>query len=87
MTPLASRITSYNVCYTKLLRVAALAGVPRAVIEQARQRLQELETAVRTTAVDQHPGVQPGLFDAVRHPLVDVLEGINPDDLTPRQVV
>jgi DNA mismatch repair protein MutS len=67
------------------LHVAALAGVPQAVIEQARQRLQELETAGRTVAVDHQPGVQPGLFDALRHPLVDVLEGVNPDNLTPRQ--
>jgi DNA mismatch repair protein MutS len=67
------------------LHVAALAGVPQAVIEQARQRLQELETTRRTPLVDHQPGTQPGLFDAIHHPLVDVLEGINPDDLTPRQ--
>ena len=59
--------------------------MPQAVIHQARQRLQELETAGQTAAVDQQSGVQPGLFDTIRHPLVDVLEGVNPDDLTPRQ--
>jgi len=67
------------------LHVAALAGVPQTVIEQARLRLQELETANRNTAVDHQSGTQPGLFDASRHPLADFLEGVNPDDLTPRQ--
>jgi len=67
------------------LHVAALAGVPQAVIEQARQRLQELETARRTDAVNHSPAAQPGLFDALRHPLLDFLEGVNPDNLTPRQ--
>jgi DNA mismatch repair protein MutS len=67
------------------LHVASLAGVPEAVIEQARRRLQELETAGRSTGVDPQLNVQPGLFDAVRDPVADFLEGINPDNLTPRQ--
>jgi len=67
------------------LHVAALAGVPQAVIEQARRRLQELETAGRTAGAAQHPGAQPGLFDAAPDPLGDFLEAVNPDELTPRQ--
>jgi DNA mismatch repair protein MutS len=67
------------------LHVAALAGVPQPVIEQARRRLQELETARRGAGPDPRPAVQPGLFDAVRDPLADLLAGVNPDDLTPRQ--
>jgi DNA mismatch repair protein MutS len=67
------------------LHVAALAGVPQAVIAQARQRLQELEAASLNAAVGSPPRAQLGLFDASRHPLLEALEGINPDHLTPRQ--
>jgi hypothetical protein len=35
--------------------------------------------------VNHSPAAQPGLFDALRHPLLDFLEGVNPDNLTPRQ--
>ena len=67
------------------LHVAALAGVPQAVIEQARKRLQELETGNCSPAMDHPPRSQLGLFDTSRHPLVEAMEGINPDHLTPRQ--
>ena len=67
------------------LHVAALAGVPQTVIDQARRRLSELETAGGPLTVQHTNNLQPGLFDAIHHPLLDVLEEINPDDLTPRQ--
>jgi len=67
------------------LHVAALAGVPQTVIEQARQRLQELESSDRNAVVDHRPRPQPGLFDATEHPVLEALEGISPDHLTPRQ--
>jgi DNA mismatch repair protein MutS len=67
------------------LHVAALAGVPQAVIARARQRLEELESGGRETVIEPPPRAQLELFDARRHPLVGALEGINPDHLTPRQ--
>ena len=67
------------------LHVAALAGVPQAVIEQARKRLQELENGNCSPTMDHPPRSQLGLFDTSHHPLVEAMEGINPDHLTPRQ--
>ncbi|MDH3526517.1 MAG: DNA mismatch repair protein MutS [Gammaproteobacteria bacterium] len=68
------------------LHVAALAGVPRAVIEQAQQRLDELEQSAAVTPAIPAPRAQLGLFDISHgHPLFDALEGIDPDSMTPQQ--
>ena len=66
------------------LHVAALAGVPKGVIERARERLIDLE---QHTA---HPGAllssQLPLFEAPgEHPLVEALKDIDPDNMTPQQ--
>jgi len=66
------------------LHVAALAGVPKGVIERARERLIDLE---QHTA---HPGAllssQLPLFKAPgEHPLVEALKDIDPDNMTPQQ--
>ncbi len=66
------------------LHVAALAGVPKGVIELARERLIDLE---QHTA---HPGAllssQLPLFEAPgEHPLVEALKDIDPDNMTPQQ--
>jgi DNA mismatch repair protein MutS len=66
------------------LHVAALAGVPKQVIEHAQQRLQELENNAH------HPepaaAEQMTLFQSpAEHPLVLALKDIAPDDLSPRQ--
>jgi DNA mismatch repair protein MutS len=69
------------------LQVAALAGVPPAVIRAARRHLQALEQ--RT--VDR--GGQPDLFVAppapepAGHPALDLLESVDPDALTPREAL
>ena len=66
------------------LHVAALAGVPQAVIAQARKRLLDLEQ--NTQQGNELPSPQLGLFQApAEHPLIEALEGINPDDMTPKQ--
>jgi len=68
------------------LQVAALAGIPKAVLEDARNRLLELESRelhLRPQA-DEQP--QPDLFDH-RHPLVEALEMMNPDDMSPLQAL
>ena len=66
------------------LHVAALAGVPQAVIARARKCLHDLEQ-------DKPPGKdiaspQLGLFQSPgEHPLVEALDGIDPDNMTPKQ--
>ncbi|MGB5180303.1 MAG: DNA mismatch repair protein MutS, partial [Gammaproteobacteria bacterium] len=66
------------------LHVAALAGVPKGVIERARERLIDLEQQAA------HPGAllssQLPLFQAPsEHPLVEALKDIDPDNMTPQQ--
>ena len=74
------------------LQVAALAGLPRSVVKQARGRLAELEQQSRdapapsfaTVALDQPQ--QIGLFAPVSAAL-EALASIDPDDLTPKQAL
>ena len=74
------------------LQVAQLAGVPRHVINQARQKLNQLEQSetkhpaelqkqpVNTLQADLFASPQP-------HPAIEVLEQTEPDSLTPRQAL
>jgi len=74
------------------LQVAALAGVPKAVIQRAQQRLLQLESqsanAPSGEAVEQF-----SLFAALAtpsekdHPAIDALKEINPDNLTLREAL
>ena len=74
------------------LQVAALAGLPKAVIKQARGRLAELEQQSRdmppptfvTAALDLPQ--QFGLF-AASSAALDALAAIDPDELTPKQAL
>jgi DNA mismatch repair protein MutS len=66
------------------LHVAALAGVPKQVIQLAQQRLLELEKSA--------PGPAPAATGQIPlfqlpddHPLVTAFKAIDPDNLTPRQ--
>jgi len=73
------------------LQVAALAGVPRGVVREARRTLERLEQA----SLEQ--GGQPDLFagaaSAAREPateadpLRDALAQVNPDELSPREAL
>jgi DNA mismatch repair protein MutS len=68
------------------LQVAALAGVPRTVIEKAKERLAELEQAAQRHA--EHAGRQLPLFPLEpEHAAVERLTRINPDELSPRQAL
>ncbi len=77
------------------LQVAALAGIPRSVIEQARERLIQLENEVVEQPPQPHiasgageSSVSPqfSLFQpAADHQLLNAVEALNPDDLSPRQ--
>ena len=76
------------------LQVAQLAGVPKKVIEQAKQKLAQLEqgtpafqapSAVQTSAAQ--PQQQSLLLEAAEHPLLDQLRQLAVDDLSPRQAL
>jgi DNA mismatch repair protein MutS len=74
------------------LQVAALAGLPRTVVRQARARLAELEqqgrdapsTPMTAQALDEPQ--QIGLF-APSSAALEALSTIEPDELTPRQAL
>jgi DNA mismatch repair protein MutS len=71
------------------LHVAALAGVPRSVIADARKHLAALENAARHTAAarpaEKEASPQLGLFELHRPSAVeDALREVDVDALTPR---
>ncbi|MEO6226751.1 MAG: DNA mismatch repair protein MutS [Thermomonas sp.] len=74
------------------LQVAALAGLPQAVVRQARARLAELERHNRDapstpmTAQAMDTPQQIGLF-APNSAALDALAALDPDDLTPKQAL
>ncbi|MBS0213213.1 MAG: DNA mismatch repair protein MutS [Proteobacteria bacterium] len=73
------------------LQVAALAGLPKAVLRSARKRLAELERAsrgesARMSAPALDAPQQMGLF-APSSAALDALAGIDPDELTPKQAL
>jgi DNA mismatch repair protein MutS len=69
------------------LQVAALAGVPRAVIERARTRLRELEEAARRHT--EREAMQLSLFppEPPPSPALDALRDLDPDALSPREAL
>ncbi|HHQ4538873.1 TPA: DNA mismatch repair protein MutS [Aeromonas veronii] len=67
------------------LQVAALAGVPKSVIQQARHKLHELESATPVAAGESRPA--PVTLAPQPHPVVEELEAVRPDELTPRQAL
>jgi DNA mismatch repair protein MutS len=67
------------------LQVAALAGVPRPVIERAGHHLQQLESKrPQTRSADRQ---LPLFASAPQHPLLQAMETIDPDELSPRQAL
>lgn len=78
------------------LQVAALAGVPKSVIDRAKTKLFQLEETSAVTSAEKtlkpEPGkddhVQFSLFDpAVPHPVVETLQNLDMDALTPREAL
>ena len=67
------------------LHVAALAGVPRGVVEAARQYLENLESSAAPGRTHTMP--QLSLFQAEEHPALRILRTIDPDQLTPRSAL
>ncbi|MHB8406343.1 MAG: DNA mismatch repair protein MutS [Gammaproteobacteria bacterium] len=71
------------------LQVAALAGIPKAVISEARGRLAAMEAESRQQAnkePDRPPQPQLGLF-APEHPALAELRNLDAGDLTPKQAL
>ncbi len=74
------------------LQVAALAGLPKAVVQQARGRLAELEQHSRDAP---SPSLAPVALDAPQQfglfapsaAALDALASIDPDELTPKQAL
>ncbi|MBF7053778.1 DNA mismatch repair protein MutS [Halomonas sp. KAO] len=77
------------------LQVAQLAGVPQGVIARAREKLAQLEqqevdqgSRTRLAGADDTPTpLQNDLFASQPHPMVEELDGLALDDLTPRQAL
>ncbi|MGM0593276.1 MAG: DNA mismatch repair protein MutS [Pseudomonadota bacterium] len=69
------------------LQVAQLAGVPRPVVKQAREKLFELESSSAAQSDNSEP--QLGLFQPAppTHPLVDAVAELDPDSMSPRQAL
>ena len=72
------------------LQVAALAGVPGTVIRAARRHLHLLEQ--QSLSQDGQPDLfastpEPVEPEPVTHPVVETLQAINPDDLSPREAL
>lgn len=71
------------------IQVAQLAGIPKSVVASAKKKLMQLENNQV-----QQDGSQPDMFaasevpeEAPLHPIVNELELIQPDDLTPKQAL
>ena len=72
------------------IQVAQLAGVPRSVIERAKEKLQLLEEqAYRPVAADGVKLAQQDLFASREkgHPVIASLQALNPDQLTPKEAL
>jgi len=71
------------------LQVAALAGVPRDVIQRARKRLRELENAARRHTEQDTPQLALQLAEEppAPSPALERLKEIDPDELTPRRAL
>jgi DNA mismatch repair protein MutS len=71
------------------LQVAKLAGVPNSVLRAAQEKLTELEgEETRKTSTLMQPVAQNELFDScATHPVVDLLQDLDVDELTPRQAL
>ncbi|MGP9628294.1 DNA mismatch repair protein MutS [Halomonas sp. AOP42-C1-46] len=71
------------------LQVAQLAGVPNHVIKRAREKLMSLEQrdVDNTVQIPRTAPQQNDLFSAAPHPVIEALENVDMDDLTPREAL
>ena len=67
--------------------MAALAGVPKAVIDSARKYLQILESTRRDSGVST-PSPQLGLFEVTApNPVIEEIRAVDPDGLSAREAL
>jgi DNA mismatch repair protein MutS len=70
------------------LQVAQLAGVPREVVQQAKQKLIELEQDSSVHREQEGGGAQLALFAPTPpHPLLEAVALLEPDAMTPREAL
>ncbi len=70
------------------LQVALLAGVPKEVVQRAKQRLIELEQQQSPSITPEpHTFQQLSLVEAEQHPIIDKLQTIDVNDLSPKQAL
>lgn len=69
------------------LQVAQLAGVPKVVINRAKQRLNELEHQQTPTVVTNKPETTQVDMFAQTHPIIEQLENLDENDLSPKQAL
>ncbi|MBU2843819.1 DNA mismatch repair protein MutS [Acidithiobacillus thiooxidans] len=76
------------------LAVASLAGIPEKVVSTARVRLQLLENSssarpriLPNPAPAQNPPAQIPLFAATPHPALELLEQMDPNNISPREAL
>jgi len=70
------------------LQVAQLAGVPREVVQQAKQKLLELEQGGALRSEHAPDVTQMPLFEAAPpHPLEEAMALLEPDEMTPREAL
>ena len=71
--------------------MAKLAGIPAAVLAAAQEKLTELEQSDKlkpTPVSPPQPSPQSDLFSTIEtHPVVDMLESMEIDDLSPREAL
>lgn len=69
------------------IQVAQLAGVPRQVIQSAKNKLIQLENQSATTQIKAVNPQQQELFIPPAHPALEKLKEINPDNLSPKEAL
>ena len=70
------------------LQVASLAGVPQVVIENAKNKLHQLESSAYIEQQQEVGNNQLDLFSTKEcHPVVTLVEELSPDELTPKQAL
>jgi DNA mismatch repair protein MutS len=71
------------------IQVAQLAGIPKSVVTSAKRKLTQLENN-QVVQSDHQPDMfaaEVKLEEVTQHPLIEALEAVQPDDLTPKQAL
>ena len=69
------------------LQVAQLAGIPKSTIAAARRRLAQLEQQSIAAGPQADLFAVPEATEAPPHPIVEALDDIEPDEMTPKQAL